>query len=188
MLQSERLIYRKIEDRDFEIIAQILRDEGVHQVWGHDFSDDDVKEWIKRRQQGYENNGIDYLLALKNDSHEAIGQIGLLKETINGEEVWGIGYMLRSQFYGNGYATEGAKTMAHYAFHTLKASKVVCDIRPTNRASIAVAKRIGMVETGRFIKHYRGIEMPHLIFTLHQAQEYSDKELHQRELLALPLD
>lgn len=166
MLQSERLIFRKIEKNDAPVIAEIMRDEGVQKVWEHYFSDDDVNEWIERRQNGYLNNGIDYLLAINKLTGEAVGQIGLLKSNIDGEEIWEIGYILLSRYYGNGYATEGAKAMIDYAFNTLNVSKIVCDIRPMNKASIAVAKRIGMVETGSFIKVYRGKEMPHLIFEL----------------------
>ncbi|HMM31246.1 MAG TPA: GNAT family N-acetyltransferase [Clostridia bacterium] len=168
MIQSERLVFRKIVDRDFEAIAKIMRDEGVQRVWEHYFSDDDVREWIHRRKKGYENNGIDYLLAINKLSLEVVGQIGLLKENIEGEEIWGIGYILMSRYYGNGYATEGAKAMVDYAFNTLKIPKIICDIRPMNKSSIAVAKRIGMVETGMFVKNYRGVEMPHLIFALNR--------------------
>lgn len=166
MIQSERLIFRTIEDSDFEVIANIMRDAGVQKIWEHYFSDDDVREWIDRRKKGYANNGMDYLLAVNKLSQEIVGQIGLLKENIDGEEIWGIGYILMSKYYGNGYATEGAKAMADYAFNTLKAPKIICDIRPMNKSSIAVAKRLGMIETGMFIKNYRGIEMPHLIFEL----------------------
>ncbi len=148
MIQSERLYFRRIEDGDFEIVANIMRDAGVQKVWEHYFTDDDVREWIDRRKEGYEKHGIDYLLAVEKDSREIVGQIGLLKENIDGEEVWGIGYILTGAHYGKGYATEGAKDMADYAFHTLKAPKVICDIRPTNLPSIAVARRLGMTETG----------------------------------------
>ncbi len=168
MLESERLLFRKIESSDFPIIAEMMREEQVRNIWEHYFSDDDVTAWIEKRQKGYQNHGIDYLLAVSKESHEAVGQIGLLKEVINGQEVWGIGYILRSRYCGNGYATEGAKAMADYAFHTLKVPKLVCDIRPMNLPSIAVAKRIGMVETGSFVKQYRGKQMPHLIFELHR--------------------
>lgn len=166
MIQSERLIFREIEESDFESIAKIMRDEGAQKVWEHYFSDDDVREWIERRRIGYKNNGVDYLLAINKFTQEVLGQIGLLKENIDDKEVWGIGYILMSEYYGNGYATEGAKAMVDYAFNILKASKIVCDIRPMNKSSIAVAKRIGMAETGIFIKKYRGTEMPHLIFEL----------------------
>ena len=168
MLESERLIFRKIEDSDFPFIAEIMRDQGVQKIWEHYFSDDEIREWIEKRKTGYRNNGIDYLLAIHKQTNEIVGQIGLLKETIEGESVWGIGYILISRYYGNGYATEGARKMVDYAFQTLKASKVICDIRPTNTPSIAVAKRIGMTEVGSFIKIYRGKEMPHLVFELHR--------------------
>lgn len=169
VLQSGRLVFREIEEGDAPVIAQIMRDEGVQKVWGHYFTDDDVSAWIERRREGYRKNGIDYLLAVKKETDEVIGQIGLLKEIIDGEEVWGIGYILLGKYCRNGYATEGAKAMAQYAFETLKADKIVCDIRPMNKASIAVAKRIGMAETGIFTKIYQGKEMPHLIFELEQT-------------------
>jgi len=166
MIESERLVFRKIEDGDFEIVARIMRDEGVQKVWEHYFSDDDVRAWINKRKKGYETNGIDYLLAILKNSNDVVGQIGLLRDNINGEEVWGIGYILLKEYCGNGYATEGAKAMVDYAFNTLNVDKIIFDIRPMNQPSIAVAKRIGMVQTGEFIKNCDGIEMPHLIFEL----------------------
>ena len=171
MLESERLVYRQIEPGDFACIAEIMRDEGVRKIWEHYFSDDDVTEWIEKRQAGYRTNGIDYLLAVSKQSGEAVGQIGLLKETIQGQEVWCPGYILLGRHCGKGYATEGARAMADYAFHTLQAPRIVCDIRPMNLASIAVAKRLGMTETGSFVKHYRGREMPHLIFELNRPDQ-----------------
>lgn len=166
MIQSERLIYREIEERDFEIVAIIMRDEGVQKVWEHFFTDEDIRAWIEKRKNGYRSNGVDYFLAVNKLTREIVGQIGLLKENVAGEEVWGIGYILRSECYGNGYATEGAKAMLDYGFNTLKIPKIICDIRPMNKASIEVAKRIGMTKTGKFIKKYRGMEMPHLIYEL----------------------
>jgi ribosomal-protein-alanine N-acetyltransferase len=80
MIQSERLNFRKIEDSDFEIIANIMRDAGVQKVWEHYFSDDDIREWIALRKKSYENNGIEYLLAVDKFSQEIVGQVGLLKQ------------------------------------------------------------------------------------------------------------
>ncbi|MEJ1087671.1 hypothetical protein WDU99_05010 [Microbacterium sp. Mu-80] len=45
--------------------------------------------------------------------------------------------------------------------------RVYAQIRDTNIASMNVAIRLGMtVRGGRFIKHYRGVEMPHLAFAV----------------------
>lgn len=164
MLSTQRLTFREVTENDFSAVAAILRDPSVAAVWEQQFTDQDVHDWIARRQAGCRANGIDYLLAVLKSTGEPAGQIGLLRETIAGEAVWGIGYILLTRFQGQGYATEGGRAMMDYAFQTLRAPEVVCDIRPMNTASIAVARRLGMVETGSFVKIYRGREMPHLIF------------------------
>lgn len=95
-LESERLTYREITEQDFEIVAGILRDPEVRRIWEQDFSDEEVWAWIARRQEGYRKSGIDYLLALDKATGQPVGQIGVLREEINGEKVWGVGYILRS--------------------------------------------------------------------------------------------
>ena len=52
------------------------------------------------------------------------------------------------------------------AFVVLKAFKVYSIIRDSNTASQNVAKRNGMVCIGEFVKYYRGVEMPHYIFSV----------------------
>lgn len=37
MLESKRLIFRKVEDDDFDVIAKMMRDERVRRIWGHYF-------------------------------------------------------------------------------------------------------------------------------------------------------
>ena len=105
MLESKRLIFRKVEDDDFDVIAKMMRDEGVRRIWGHYFSDDDVRAWIERRKKGYQDHGIDYLLAIQKETGAVVGQIGILRENIEGKDVWGIGYILNSDARGCGYAT-----------------------------------------------------------------------------------
>ena len=90
-LESERLTYREITEQDFEIVAGILRDPEVRHIWEQDFSDEEVWAWIARRQEGYRKSGIDYLLALDKATGQPVGQIGVLREEINGEKVWGVG-------------------------------------------------------------------------------------------------
>jgi [ribosomal protein S5]-alanine N-acetyltransferase len=169
MIESERLIFKEMTENDFDTIAKIMRDEGVQKIWEHYFSDDDVREWIEKHKSNYRNYGIGHLLAIDKLLQDVVGQIGIIKENINGEIVWGIGYILMSEHCGKGYATEGAKAMIDYAFNTLNASKIVCVIRPMNKSSISVAKRLGMIETSSFVKEYRGKEMPHLVFELNNT-------------------
>ena len=71
------------------------------------------------------------------------------------------GYLFRRSCWHQGYATEAAKACMDYAFETLGAGEVCSIIRDTNTASKKVAVRNGMVLKDHWVKHYRGVDMPH---------------------------
>ncbi len=76
-------------------------------------------------------------------------------------ELLEIGYLFQRAFWHQGYATEAAKGCKSYAFEVLKAREVCSIIRDTNTPSQRVALRNGMVKTDTWVKHYRGVDMPH---------------------------
>ena len=43
-------------------------------------------------------------------------------------------------------------------------------VRDTNVASQSVALRNGMVPRRTFVKHYRGVDMPHIVFSVTRAE------------------
>lgn len=175
MIESERLILRKIMHDDFNELAKMLKDIDVMYAWEHIFSAEQITAWIDNQIRRYNEDGIGYLLAINKYTNKVVGQIGLLQLTINNETYWDIGYILKKDYWGNGYATEGAKACLDYAFDVLNANKVVCDIRPQNMASIAVTKRLGMVRTGDFVKHYNGKVMVHDVFVMNKATYLKQK-------------
>jgi RimJ/RimL family protein N-acetyltransferase len=54
-----------------------------------------------------------------------------------------IGWTLSKEFWGKGYATEGARGALEYAFDELDQEHVISLIHPDNHASIRVAERLG---------------------------------------------
>ena len=166
MIKTERLIMRKITAEDFEAASRILGDAQVMYAWEHGFSEDEVRSWLGENAARYERDGFSFLAAVERSSGEIIGFIGPLVETIEGCRHFGIAYILDKERWGLGYATEGARASLAYAFERLGAERVIAEIRPENEASRHVAERLGMKTAGRFIKHYRGKEMPHLIYAV----------------------
>ncbi len=167
VIQSQRLYLRKITAADYDHLSPMLQDAEVMHAWGHGFSPEEVRAWMNRRLESYAQNGYSYFLAIHKESGNVVGQIGLLNEDVNGQPFLGIGYILNKAYWHQGYATEGAKACLDYAFQTLKATQVICDIRPENKASIAVAKRLGMALTDQHLKHYKGKDLPHLVYTIY---------------------
>jgi RimJ/RimL family protein N-acetyltransferase len=57
--------------------------------------------------------------------------------------------MLRREFWGHGYATEGAQAAVQFAFRDLDQSRIISLIQPGNDASVRVAQRLGETREGQ---------------------------------------
>lgn len=166
-LQTERLTIRSLHIQDTDTLHAFMGRKEVMYAWEHGFSQEEVREWIDRQIYRYHSDGIGYWgVALKEDSKTLIGQAGLMKTMMNGEEVVEVGYIFDSTYWHNGYAAEAARHLIAYAFENLELPAVYCSIRPENKASIKVAERLGMKPYSSHNVIYRGKEMPHLIYRL----------------------
>jgi RimJ/RimL family protein N-acetyltransferase len=95
-----------------------------------------------------------------------IGDCGITWQNVEGERIPEIGYHLNRSYWHNGYAIEAATACKEYSFKKLRFDEVYTIVRDTNIASINVAIRNGMIIRFRIIKHYRGVDMPHFVFSI----------------------
>ena len=100
----------------------------------------------------------------RQESGEIIGQCGITLQDVNGEWVPEVGYLFERAYWHQGFATEAAIACKEYAFSVLGLDTVYSIIRDNNIASQNVAKRNGMTICGRIVKHYYGMDMPHLVY------------------------
>ena len=167
ILETERLYLRKLTQADFNSLCRILQDEEVMYAYEGAFSDAEVQEWLDRqiaRYKEYCSFGL-WAVILK-ETDEMIGQCGLTMQLWKNKQVLEIGYLFQRKFWHKGYATEAAKACKKYAFETLNAEEVCSIIRDTNIPSQNVALRNGMIKKDEWIKHYRGVEMPHFRYVV----------------------
>ncbi|MGL4335283.1 MAG: GNAT family N-acetyltransferase [Turicibacter sp.] len=152
-LETERLILRRIDEQDYKDLCEMLQDSEVMYAWEKTLTDQEVLEWIEKMQKRYELEGYGYFMAVDKNSGEVIGQIGLIKEEVEGVEYVGLGYMLKKKHWGQGFAKEGCQKVIKYAFDRLKVDSVSADIRPENKKSCRVAQSLGMEVIGEWYKH-----------------------------------
>lgn len=164
IIETERLILRKMDNGDYSALCKILQDEDVMYAYEHAFSDDEVDEWLKKQLVRYETDGIGLWAVVLKENGEVIGQCGLTKQLWWGENIVEVGYLFRKDFWHKGYATEAAVACKDYAFNRLGEKRVYSIIRDLNLSSRRVALRNGMKVCGVQVKHYYGIDMPHLIY------------------------
>ncbi len=159
--ETERLYLREMSQGDFKALCQILQDEGTMYAYEGAFCDTEAQEWLDRQISRYGKWGFGLWAVILKATDEMIGQCGLTMQPWKDEEVLEIGYLFNRNYWHKGYATEAARACKKYAFEILKADEVCSIIRDTNTASQNVAIRNGMAKTDTWIKHYKGVDMPH---------------------------
>ncbi len=78
ILETERLIIRKLSQNDFDDLAIMLKDVDVMYAWEHGFSDEEVQEWLNNNIKRYEETGMGYFAAINKETGKLVGQIGLV--------------------------------------------------------------------------------------------------------------
>lgn len=165
-LECNRVYLRYITQDDFINLKSILQNPEVMYAWEYQFKDKDVQEWIDKNQALYRKYNLGYFIIEDKLSHKILGQAALMPDFIENRLYHEIGYILKKEYWHNGFAAECAKALTDYAFKKLNLKEVIFEIRPSNNASRNVAERLGAKIEGEFIKNVRGKDMIHLIYKL----------------------
>lgn len=156
-ITTERLVLRLFDpENDIDHYAAILgqRDVGKWLPKRDAYNYDESKNMIKFFTDHWERNGFG-AWAMTTKDGKLLGHMGLnfypdLKEV----EVL---YALGEEAWGKGYATEGAKASAQYAFQNLSCEKLIGLTKPDNFPSQHVLKKLGMKHTKEI--HWRGMDL-----------------------------
>lgn len=166
ILETERLLLRPMWQSDYGSLCKILQDDEVMYAYEGAFTDAEVQEWLDNQLKRFESGGLGLHAVILKQSGEMIGQCGLTMQPWKQSTVLEIGYLFQKAYWHNGYATEAAVACKDYAFNTLGALEVCSIIRDTNTASQNVALRNGMKAIDTWTKHYRNVDMPHLLYSI----------------------
>lgn len=181
ILETERLTLREMTTEDLPALSEILQDEETMYAYEGAMSDIETREWLDRQLARYKEDSFGLWVVVLKETGKMIGQCGLSWQEADGRRVLEIGYLLNRAYWHKGYAAEAVAGCKRYAFDILNANEVYSIIRDTNIASMNVAIRNGMTIRGRFVKHYRGVDMPHIIFSVRRDDD-GCREFNQIEL------
>jgi RimJ/RimL family protein N-acetyltransferase len=156
ILTTARLHLREFTSADADALEAVLGDPIAMRYYPAAFDRKDVEEWIERNRERYQRDGHGLWAMLLKDSSELIGDCGCSLQEVEGRNEVEVGYHMRRDLWGNGYATEAAQACMEYAFTKLGAGRVISMIRPENAQSIRVAEKNGL--TCKKIIFWRGYE------------------------------
>jgi len=146
ILQTERLILRKFTKDDLPELAPLLADPEVMRFsLKGPLSYKEAGEYLESRiLSNYDKYGFSFWAVISKEDGRLIGLMGLIMQTIDGEDLVELAYRLEPKHWGKGLATEAVTAIRDYAFDKLQLKRLISIIDPKNVRSIAVAKHIGM--------------------------------------------
>jgi RimJ/RimL family protein N-acetyltransferase len=144
---SERLHLRRFREDDLDALAVVF---AKPEVWkfpsGRGMTRSETKAFLTAQMASWTANGFGCWLAIERHSQTTIGYLGLsiptfLPEVLPAVEV---GWRIDPDFWGKGYASEGAAKALEEGFKRLGLAEI-CSVPQTgNPASEAVCRRLGM--------------------------------------------
>jgi RimJ/RimL family protein N-acetyltransferase len=142
-LETNRLILRMLRESDIDAYAEMCGDPEVMRYIGDGQPLDRPMAWRRLAMMvgHWTLRGYGLWAAADKASGELIGQIGFWNP--DGWPGFEIGWFLRRSFWGQGYATEGARMVLQYGFTKMKQPQIISLIHAENAASIRVANRLG---------------------------------------------
>lgn len=144
LLETPRLRLREFIAQDADTLALVLSDPETMRYYPAPYDRAGVEQWIERNRQRYQDDGVGLWAIELTKTHEMIGDCGIMLQQVEGEPLYEIGYHLRRDFWGQGFATEAAIACRDWAFAHLKVERLISLIRPENLPSRHVAERNGM--------------------------------------------
>jgi len=140
-LRTDRLVLRRARTGDLEAIHAVLSDERAMRYWSNGPHAElaETERWLDSMITSPAEVSDDFVVTL---GGEAIGKMG----------AWRLpefGFILRSDHWGRGYASEAMRAFLDHMFRTRGIDFLTADTDPRNAGALRLLANHGFVETGR---------------------------------------
>lgn len=164
-LTSDRLLLRAFQPEDvdaiYEAVRQSLPELTRWLPWCHpDYSRAETQEFLGQRLAAFRDLGEHAFAIVDRGSGRFLGATGVNQIDRHGRRA-NLGYWLRTDATGNGYATEATRMVARWAFDVLQLQRIEIVAAIGNVCSQRVAIRVGAVQEGIARKRLRKGDLQH---------------------------
>jgi RimJ/RimL family protein N-acetyltransferase len=139
-IETERLTIRPFVAEDLDALHEVYGDAEVMRWAGGASDRDGTERALRTHIERHAVDGFAFWAVVERATGALIGDTGLGRL---GDEVE-IGWTLRRDRWGLGYATEAARAVLAAALGPLGLDHVIATIHPDNAASVRVAEKVGL--------------------------------------------
>ena len=166
ILHSARLRFEPMSDAHYDGLRVLNGDpEVMRYISGQPETPEDTRASIARVQARWDTLGYSWWSLIEEHSGQLVGA-GCIQhlghDPANAHE---IGWRLRPDRWGRGYAIEAAERMARFAFDALEAPLLCAICDPANTRSSRVMHKLGMALRGEEVWHGQ----PVLVYQIDRA-------------------
>jgi len=142
-METERLIFRRYDERDKADFINLFTDAAVMKYVGDGVMNESQAEafWLKLFEKLYPQNFN--IWAIFDRDGEYVGHAGIYPRPTRRED-WEFVYFLNRKSWGKGFATEIARRIIRYGFEELNLPEVLATVDDVHTASIHVLEKAGM--------------------------------------------
>jgi RimJ/RimL family protein N-acetyltransferase len=166
ILETPRLILREFHRDDVDALALTFSDVKTMRFYPAPFDRRAVEDWISRNLARYQKDGHGLWAMILKSNGELIGDCGLTVQEVDGIDEIEIGYHLRRDLWGKGFAPEAARACRDLGFARLPVERIISLIRPENLQSRRVAEKNGMTVWKETMRQ----NLPHLVYAINRDQ------------------
>ena len=150
-LVTPRLRGLPLAETDFDDLYELHRDERVLAAFGAEPSTvEDTREFLDRKLAHWREHGFGIWM-FRDPDGVFVGRCGIHRWRFEERDEVELGYIVRSDLWSNGYATEIGTPVVGYAFRVLRFPELVGFTRAGNVPSRRVLERLGFTFDRTFV-------------------------------------
>lgn len=180
VLRSERLLLRPSRRADLDALDAAISESLPELIrwlpWAHDaHSRSDTRRYLRVAQSARAaRNAFEYAIVDRSEQ-TLIGMVSLHRIDWSRRSC-GLGYWVRRDAWGNGYATEAGAALLRHALGDLQLNRVEALVALENMASRRVVEKLGFTREGvaRGVERIAGKHLDHLQYSLLAADAGSE--------------
>ncbi len=148
ILCTPRLRLEPVQVSHFEGLVALHSDPLATRYLGGPKTGDEVRAWIGAARGRWERFGFNWWALIEQGREELVGAVSTQHLENDEAKPIEIGWRLRSEHWGKGFATEAGQAMLRFAFNELGVPEVYAVAHPENHSSLWVMERLGMRYVG----------------------------------------
>ena len=149
-LKTKRLLIREMTKKDYEALYRVLADSDIMQHYPYTFDEKRVRGWIEKNLERYQIFGVGLWAVCLKETGEMTRDCGLTMQLIGGQIKPEIGYHIRADKQGQGYAKEAAIAVRDWTFINTPFNAIYSYMKYTNEPSYKTAMAYGCRQVDEF--------------------------------------